>query len=93
MDTTTDEIGEYRTVKTVMLHVSPSASGTAESFELTLVSYLGAEYNTVLVSQDLNAQADYTAVDINIPLHPEDKLKLTYANTEAKTVSVQVVLE
>ena len=94
MDATTDEIGEYRTIKALLLHVVGTIS-TSENFELSIDSHLGSDYDTVLVSQDLAGINNYvlTGDDLDVPVHPEDKLKLTYTNTDHKTVSVQVFLE
>lgn len=89
---TSDEIGADRTLKTLLVHVS-AAYGAAENLVVTLDSYLGSDYDTALVTQDLNGLTDYTSADINVQLHKDDKLKVTFGNSESKTVSVQLIME
>lgn len=94
MDDTTDAMGAYITLKALLLHVVGTIS-TSENFTVTLDSHLGSDYDTVLVSQDLAGVNDYvlTGDDLDVPMHPDDKLKFAYTNTDKKTVSVQVILE
>ncbi|MCP4567976.1 MAG: hypothetical protein GY841_10390 [FCB group bacterium] len=91
---TTPEIGAERTLKALYAH-SVVASGTSENLVLTLISHLGSDYDTVLISQDMDTVTDYAVLDgsLNAPLHPADKLKVTYTNTDSETISVLLVLE
>lgn len=93
---TTEAMGSERVLKAIYAGFS-TAPTTPENFVVTLVSHLGADYNTILYSSDPGTDSvDYIAnggTPLNAPLHPDDKLKVTYTNTDARTIGVTLVLQ
>jgi hypothetical protein len=92
LNTTSDALTSTARLTAVLVHVS-AAPVTSENLVVTLDSVDGAAYDTILVSQDLAAVTDLAYTDLNLPLVAGDALKVTYTNTDTRTVSVRLVLE
>jgi len=72
-----------------------TAPTTSESFTITLNSHLGAKYNVVLFSNNPSLTSATSIVnfwDTPYPLFDGDDLTVAFANTEAKSVGIRIVL-
>jgi len=78
----------------LLVHLS-SAAATSENFTLSLDSGEGSAWDVVLYKVDLGAAglADLAYTDFNLPILAGDALKVTYANTDSRTIGVTLVLE
>jgi hypothetical protein len=75
----------------VKLHLS-AVGGAVENFTITEDSVLGAEFDVVHVSQDMNAVADlvWRPEDGPLNLSKGSKLVIAYTNTNARTYGLEI---
>lgn len=75
-------------------HLS-AAPTTSEYLTVTLDSIAGAEYDTVVYKADLAAASttDIVYTDANLPLMIGDTLRVTYANSNTRTIGLTLILE
>jgi len=77
----------------VRLHLS-AAGGAAENFSLTINSGDGAEYDTPLLAQNMNAVQSLVWIpDTPHVLFPDDALDIAYVNTNTRTYGLTIVYE
>jgi hypothetical protein len=92
LNTTSSALTCEETLTAILIHVGV-APVTSENLVITLDSVDGAAYDTVLLTHDLVGVTDLAYTDIDLPLHVGDALKVTYTNTDTRTVGVRLVLE
>jgi len=92
ISTTTTALTSEVELCAILIHVS-AAPVTAENLVISLDAIDGAAYDTVLATVAMAGVTDLAVTDIGIPLHIGDALKVTWTNTDARTVGVRLCLE
>jgi len=81
-----------RQIEELRMHLENPGAVPAELFTITLDSGAGAEYDTVLFSQDMNGVQDLHWLPTRpILLFPGDVLALLWANAADDTYGVEIV--
>lgn len=90
----TDVFTSERRLLGVTAHFS-AAPTTSEYLTVSLDSADGPEYDVVVYKIDpsVAAATDLVYTDANLPLVIGDALRVTYANSDARTVGIRLVLE
>jgi len=92
ISSTSTALTSEATLRGILIHVS-AAPVTSESLVVSLDSIDGTAYDAVLLTQDLVGVTDLAFTGLDLPLHIGDALKVTYTNTDTRTVAVRLVLE
>lgn len=92
INTTGAVLTAQATLKAITIHVGVAAN-TAENLVVTLDAADGAAYDTVLLTQAMAAVTDVALTDLGVPLYAGDALKVTWTNTDARTIGVRLCLE
>lgn len=92
MDETTGTYTNEQTLLSILVHVS-SAPTTSENLIVTLDSHEGPEYDTIIYQKDLATVTDIAYTGIDLSLFVGDAIRVQYANTDLRTVSVRMALE
>jgi hypothetical protein len=87
-------ITSERRLTGVAIHAS-AAPTTSEDLTVTLNSIGGAAYDVVLYKVDLSASSatDLLWTDANLPLMLGDSIVVQFANSDAVTVGVTLIME
>ena len=90
----TDAFTSERRLLGVTVHFS-AAPTTSEYLTVSLDSADGPEYDVVIYRIDPAAASttDIVYTDANLPLVVGDALRVVYANSDARTVGIRLVLE
>jgi len=81
-----------RTLVGILVHVDVAPT-TSENLTVTLDAGAGAEHDVVIYAKDMVGVTDIAYLDLNMPLFVGDALAVAYANSDARTVGVRLVLE
>jgi len=94
IDTTMPPVLSNRRLVAMTLHAD-AAPTTSETFTVTLLSVFGSAFDTVLYSLDLSGigVTDIAKTDFDLPLIVGDALRVQYANTDANTFGIQLIME
>lgn len=88
----TDAYTSERRLSALLVHVNVAPT-TSENLVLTLDSAAGPEHDAIIYSKDMAGIVDIAYTEINLPLVPGDRLYMTYANTDGRTVGARLILE
>ena len=92
INTTTTALTSQATLEAITIHVGV-APVSVENLIVTLDAVDGAAYDTVLLTQAMAGVTDVAVTDIGVPLFAGDALKVTWTNTDLRTVGVRLCLE
>lgn len=94
IDNTTPEMTSPRRLVAMTVHVS-AAPTTADTFTLRLDSNHGSEFDTTLYSivPSAGGTTDILKSDFNLPMAVGDALRVTFANSDHRTLGIQLILE
>lgn len=82
--------GEVSHLDEIRLHMN-SAATAAENFTVTLDSYAGSAYDTLLVTHDMKDVQDLQLIGTEeIRFQPSDKLVMAYTNTDSYLYGLEV---
>ena len=92
IDYSTDAHTSQRKLEAVLIHWS-AAPTTSEDIVVTLNSALGSDYDTVIYRLDpsTDSTVDVLLTEIELPLFRGDAIDVDYANSDGRTVTVQIM--
>ena len=77
-------------ISTIKIHLS-AAGGASENLVISIDSGQGAAYDIVLLTQDMNTVQDLVyQPDFVIPFKIGDEIDVTYANTNSRTIGMEI---
>ncbi len=80
-------------IEEIRIHLSAAAT-TSENLVIYIDSGVGAAYDIVLLTQDMSGIQDliYVPDTPQLLVHSEDKLMITYTNTDGRTVGYEIIM-
>ena len=91
LNKSTDALAGGEALIEVRIHLD-APSATAENLVVSIDSGLGATYDQILATQDMNTLADYRyAPSVPVPLFAGDIIKVAWGNTNTKTYGLEII--
>lgn len=81
-----------RILAAILVHLN-TAPVTSEELVVGLDAAAGANFDTVIFTQDLIGVTDVAYTDIEFPLQPGDALRVTYANTDHRAIGISLLMD
>ena len=94
IDDTMPVVTSGRRLVGLLLHAS-AAPSTADVLYVNLNSNLGEEHDVLLYSLTLStgSTTDILKTDFNLPLFEGDAIRVRFANTDANTFGIQLIMD
>jgi hypothetical protein len=92
INTTSTALTSEATLEAITIHVGVAA-GAVENLVVTVDAIDGSAYDTVILTQAMAGVTDVALTDLGIPLYAGDALKVTWTNTDSRTIGVRLCLE
>ena len=93
IDYNTGPFTSEQTLTEVRVKSNIAAGVNEERLTVTLDSKDGAAFDVVIISRDMDIISDYVATDIGFLIEVGDALRVQFANSKSRTVSVRLVLQ